>query len=147
MRAGLSYAPDSAYTRPMQAHCQCGNLQADITGSGEGVMCHCRACQRRTGSPFGMMVYFAANAVTLSGSATEYTRQADSGNDVTHGFCPVCGTPLYLRTALHPDGIGIASGALAQEVAPPIRSVFEEGRHPWVSVPDGTQRHAHSRRG
>lgn len=119
----------------MKAHCQCGALSAEISGTGDGVMCHCKACQRRTGSPFGMMVYYKAEQVTVSGEATEYTRVADSGDELTHGFCPTCGTPFWLTTATHPDGIGIAVGAHEwHESAPPVRSVFEECRHPWVDV-------------
>ncbi|QYJ06319.1 GFA family protein [Qipengyuania flava] len=132
----------------MEARCQCGQLTATITGEGHGVMCHCKACQRRSGSPFGMMVYFAAEDVKLSGTSTQYTRTADSGDDLTHGFCPVCGTPFWLKTAKHPAGIGIAVGAIeSNESAGPVRSVFEENRHPWVEVPDTAQRFPRGRDG
>ncbi|GAB5349451.1 GFA family protein [Alteriqipengyuania sp. 357] len=136
----------------MHASCQCGQLKATIADEAARlaarVMCHCKACQRRTGSPFGMLVYFPREAVTLSGKTTEYTRRADSGDESTHGFCPTCGTPLWLVTAKHPAGIGIASGAFdGSDIAPPHRSVFEENRHEWVAVPDGTQRFARGRKG
>ncbi|WP_010411489.1 GFA family protein [Citromicrobium sp. JLT1363] len=82
----------------MEARCQCGQLRAeipeDVARLGARVMCHCKACQRRTGSPFGLMVYFPREDVILSGESTEYTRIADSGNELTHGFCPTCGTPF-----------------------------------------------------
>lgn len=123
----------------MKASCHCGQLTATISGEGTGVMCHCKACQRRTGAPFGMNLYFADEAVSISGKATEYTRKADSGDDLTHGFCPVCGTPFYLRTARHPGGVGISVGAMdGHSSSPPARSVFEEHRHPWVVVPPQT---------
>lgn len=87
-----------------------------------------------------MMVYFEASAVDLAGRATEYTRIADSGDQLTHGFCPTCGTPFYLRTAKHPGGIGIAVGAIEGSASqPPARSVFEESRHWWVTVPETTE--------
>ncbi len=124
----------------MEASCHCGQLTATISGEGTGVMCHCKACQRRTGAPFGMNLYFDASQVKLLGDATHYTRKADSGDDLTHGFCPTCGTPFYLRTARHPNGIGIAVGVIeGNHSAPPARSVFEECRHPWVGVPEQTQ--------
>ncbi len=132
----------------MDARCQCGNLTATISGEGAGVMCHCKACQRRSGSPFGMMVYYAASDVDLSGSASEYTRTADSGDALTHGFCPICGTPFYLHTARHPEGIGIAVGAHETNAsAPPLRSVFKDNRHPWVVVPQTTQSFPRGRKG
>lgn len=138
-QAGLSYIWGSCRMTAMQAICQCGQLTAAISGQGTGVMCHCKACQRRTGAPFGMNLYFDAADVELAGEATEYTRKADSGDNVTHGFCPACGTPFYLRTARHPGGIGISVGAIEGTSAPPARSVFEECRHPWVVVPEETQ--------
>ncbi len=124
----------------MKAQCQCGEITAKIAGTGTGVMCHCKACQRRSGGPFGMMMYFDADAVEISGDPTEFTRSADSGNQVTTGFCSVCGSTMYLRTAMHPDGIGIAVGAIeGSNSAPPVRSVFEENRHGWVKVPTTSQ--------
>lgn len=95
-----------------------------------------------------MMVYFEANSIKLTGEATEYTRTADSGDDVTHGFCPICGTPFYLRTAKHPGGIGVAVGVLDEAISnAPVRSVFEENRHEWIAVPDSTQRFPRGRNG
>ena len=148
-QAGLSYIRLACKLRGMTvAHCQCGQLRAEITGEGSGVMCHCKACQRRTGSPYGLMIYYMADQVALSGEATEYTRHADSGDPLTHGFCPTCGSPLYLRTTKHPGGIGVAVGAHeGHDSAPPARSVFEECIHPWVTVPQETQRFPRGRKG
>ena len=129
----------------MEARCQCGQLRVeipeDVASLGARVMCHCKACQRRTGSPFGLMVYFPREDVILSGESTEYTRVADSGNELTHGFCPTCGTPFWLTTSKHPGGIGIASGAFdGSDTGPPHRSVFEENRHDWIVVPETAER-------
>ena len=88
-----------------------------------------------------MALYFDAAKVTISGEATEYERSADSGLPFTSGFCPVCGTTLYLKTARHPGGIGITAGTLVGEpIGPPMRSVFEENRHDWVTLPPETAR-------
>lgn len=82
-----------------------------------------------------MMVYYDAEDVGLSGEATRFTRAADSGDELTHGFCPTCGTPFWLTTAKHPGAIGIAVGAHdGHDSQPPVRSVFEECRHGWVDV-------------
>lgn len=111
-------------------------------------MCHCKSCQRRTGSPFGMMVYFDAADVEVTGEATQYTRIADSGDALTHGFCPTCGTPFWLKTAKHPEGIGIAAGAIDWgSSAAPVRSVFEENRHDWIVVPETAQNFSRGRKG
>lgn len=136
----------------MKAHCQCGQLTAEIADDaaslGARVMCHCKACQRRTGSPFGMLVYFPRENVTLSGKATEFSRIADSGDELTHGFCPTCGTPFWLTTLKYPGGIGIACGTFeGSDIGLPHRSVFEENRHAWVEVPRETPRFIRGRDG
>ncbi|MFB0611162.1 GFA family protein [Aurantiacibacter poecillastricola] len=128
----------------MRAHCQCGKLSADISDDAQAmtVLCHCTDCQRRSGSPFGVMAYYDAAAVTLVGEATEYERATDSGSTFTTGFCPNCGSTVYARPGKYPGMIGIAVGAFADPSFPaPVRSVYEQSRHPWVGLPDTMPRH------
>ena len=128
----------------MQAHCQCGKLSAEIDDAAAAmtVLCHCKDCQRRSGSPFGVMAYYDAAAVTLSGVATEYARATDTGSTFTTGFCPACGSTVYARPGKYPDMIGIALGALADPAfPPPARSVYERSRHAWIGLPDTMPRH------
>jgi hypothetical protein len=75
----------------MQARCQCGALSATIAQDADAmtVLCHCLDCQRRSGSPFGVMAYFPADAVVIEGEATRYERRTDGGNTFTNGFCSV----------------------------------------------------------
>ena len=125
----------------MKAQCQCGQLSVEAAGPSPAVvMCHCTACQRRTGSPFGLVGYYPESALTLAGEATRYARAADSGTDFESFFCPRCGATVYMRAGKHPGLIGVAVGAFADpDHPPPVRSVWEEGRHGWVVVPDGAQ--------
>ena len=78
------------------ATCACGSLR--VTADGEPdfvVVCHCLACQRRTGSPFGTGVYYPRDRVTsIDGDVGTFTRTADSGRSLTNHFCPNCGTEL-----------------------------------------------------
>jgi hypothetical protein len=38
------------------------------------IMCHCIDCQKRSGSPFGVMAYYPNDSITIVGEAREYTR-------------------------------------------------------------------------
>jgi hypothetical protein len=125
------------------ASCSCGGLTATVTGEPIRVsICHCLACQQRTGSAFGFQARFPAQDVELSGEATEYVRYADEdGEERRMYFCPSCGTTVYYRNASQPGVIAIAVGAFADPgFPPPSFSVWEERRHSWVSVPDGAER-------
>lgn len=55
-----------------QASCRCGNLVVRTRGEPVRVsICHCLACQQRTGSVFGMQARFPADAVTIEGPGRE----------------------------------------------------------------------------
>lgn len=99
-------------------------------------MCHCLACQRRTGSAFGVQARFHRDHVGIEGRATQFVRMGDSGNPVTFHFCPVCGSTLYWQLAGAPDLIAVAVGAFADpHFSPPRHSVYERSRHPWALPP------------
>ena len=71
------------------ASCNCGELT--VTTSGEPVrvsVCHCLACQRRTGSVFAAQARFRLDAVQIQGESRQYVRIGDGGSKVTFNFCP-----------------------------------------------------------
>ena len=115
------------------ATCVCGQLSATCTGEPTLVsLCHCLACQRRTGSAFGIAAFFARANVTTGGQARAYTRTSDSGHPVTFHFCPNCGASVFWEPARKPDTIGVAVGSFADASFPaPSQAVHEQHRHPW----------------
>jgi hypothetical protein len=99
-------------------------------------MCHCLACQRRTGSAFGIQARFPADRVSIDGRSKEYVRISDDGESRSFHFCPECGGTVFYRSPAQPDLIAIPIGAFADPAfPPPLVSVYESRRHPWVSVP------------
>jgi hypothetical protein len=97
--------------------------------------CHCRACQRRTGSTFGVGAFFPREAVAVSGRHSEYDRPADSGFRVLHHFCPDCGSTVFWEPSRRPELVGVAVGAFADPGFPaPDRQVFEHNRMPWATI-------------
>ena len=116
------------------AACSCGQLT--LTCEGEPVrvsLCHCHACQRRTGSAFGVQARFAREQVKIDGSSTVFARVGDSGNPADFHFCPRCGAAVYWEMRALPDFIAVTYGAFAGEPMPaPKISVYEERAHPWA---------------
>ena len=119
------------------ATCSCRQLMLRITEEPLRVsICHCHACQRRTGSAFGVQARFREGSVVIRGNATQYVRTGDSGQSATFHFCPICGATLYYRLDSVEGVIGVPVGAFASaEFPPPTISVFEECMYPWVSLP------------
>jgi hypothetical protein len=126
----------------MEARCQCGQLSVALPGpSPATVVCHCGYCQRRTGSPFGILAYYPSEMLTITGQATLYARPAASGGTFESFFCPVCGSTVYARAGKHPAMLGVAVGAFNDPHYPaPVRSVWEEGKHDWVVIPGKVER-------
>ena len=124
--------------RSRTASCSCGQLRIEVHGDPRAVgICHCLACQRRTGSVFATLASFAAPYVVF-GNATEYVRTGDQGASFIFRFCPVCGTQLFHTELGEEGGVGVAVGAFADPGFPaPSLSVYECRRHPWVELPPG----------
>jgi len=110
-----------------------------LTATGEPVrvsICHCLACQKRTGSTYGAQARFPKEQVQIEGDSTEYIRVADSGNHISFHFCPACGSTVYYYIHDVPDVIAVPIGGFADPDFPTPRvSVYEARRHDWVVVP------------
>lgn len=62
------------------ASCSCGQLTARVSGDPVRVsVCHCLACQRRTGSVFGVQARFRSGDVRITGESRAFVREADDG--------------------------------------------------------------------
>jgi hypothetical protein len=119
------------------ASCSCGQLTVVIAGDPIRVsVCHCLACQRRTGSVFGAQARFSRKSAQIKGSSTEFVRVGDSGTRATFHFCPACGATVHYAIEGHEDMIAIPVGAFAEPNFPaPTFSVYEDRMHSWVALP------------
>ncbi|MCW1414074.1 GFA family protein [Rhizobium sp. 1AS11] len=118
------------------ASCSCGQLS--IFADGEPVkisVCHCRACQRRTGSAFGVAVFFHADQVETSGESSSYVRLGESGRSIEFRFCPTCGAMVFWMPEFRKDLVAVALGCFDEPFSlVPTQSVYEESRLEWVSL-------------
>jgi hypothetical protein len=125
----------------MKASCQCGQLNVKVPGPTIAVVvCHCLACQKRSGSPFGEAAYYPHDDVKIEGQAQLFSRSTDAGGTFEQFFCADCGTTVYMRGTKNPDVTGIPIGLFDDAHAmQPVRSVWEETRHEWVEIPTAVQ--------
>lgn len=120
-----------------KASCQCGSLVLEAVDDPEFVVaCNCRACQKRSGSPFGAGAYFCKNIVTIRGDRQSWAREADSGRQLENSFCPHCGTTLFWTLEMRPNHVGIPIGDFDTLSPTPIRVVWTEEQHDWVTFPN-----------
>ena len=122
------------------AACSCGQLSLEAEGEPFHVsICHCTACQRRTGSAFGMQAGYRPGQITVSGRSTEYPRTSDEADRKLHvfHFCPDCGSTLYYTEPDEPELVVVMTGTFADPDFPmPITSGYHLRRHRWIGLPE-----------
>lgn len=93
--------------------CQCGEIQYTV---GDGPLmtyaCHCRDCQKRTGSAFSMGAIYPISAIALKGALSAWERTSDDGNVNTRYSCSSCGNIIYGVSSASPDLIKLQPGTL-----------------------------------
>lgn len=119
------------------ASCSCGQLTAEVVGDPVRIsICHCLACQRRTGSPFAEQARFRREHVLVAGTSSHYVRVGDEGSRATFHFCPKCGATVYYEPGGLEEFVTIPVGAFADPSFPsPTVSVYESRMHAWVIPP------------
>jgi hypothetical protein len=121
--------------------CACGGVRYRVRG--EPIMvhnCHCRLCQKQTGSTSVVNAFIETDRIALvQGELTDHVVAGGSGNPHTIRRCKLCGTALWSHYArLGTLGAGIRAGTLddPDSVTPDV-VIFTESRMPWVALPEG----------
>lgn len=120
-----------------RATCSCGQLCVVCEGEPVRIsVCHCLACQQRTGSVFAAQARWPSDRVRIEGKQTEWVRTGDAGSQAKFHFCPTCGATVYYEIDDMPGIVAVPVGAFADpSFPPPIISVYEERMHSWVTMP------------
>lgn len=93
--------------------CLCGALIFEVAGQPRDVInCHCRFCQRATGSAYLVETLFEKpDFRQVAGSPRVYRhRSAGSGKLIDMQFCGTCGTRTHMTFERFPDIVGVFSG-------------------------------------
>jgi hypothetical protein len=122
--------------------CACGAVRYRMTGAPIFVhCCHCRSCQRETGSAFALNVLIEADRVALlEGEVELVNTPSESGAGQKIFRCPHCRVALWSNYAM-PVGDKIRfvrAGTLddPDSIAPDIH-IFTRSKVPWLVLADG----------
>ena len=118
-----------------QGGCACGQVRYQTEGLPvKSAVCHCRYCQTRTGSAFGVSAYFPRERVQVTGALKDYAFTTESGRRFTTRFCPDCGTSVLWDLEMSPDLIGVAGGTFDPPAFwfPLSREIFTRSAAPFV---------------
>ena len=102
--------------------------------------CHCRWCQRETGTAFALNAVIEADRVTLlSGDPEIVVTPSNSGKGQKITRCPACRIALWSNYAGAGDKLRfIRVGTLDNpDRFPPDIHIFTTSKQPWVVIPPG----------
>jgi hypothetical protein len=123
--------------------CSCGALRYRVAGAPLIVhCCHCRDCQRLTGSAFVVNLWMERSQVELlAGEPKTFELEGGSGKPHTVYFCGHCGAHVWSRYHRAPgDTVLLRAGTLDDPSAvKPDVHIFTRSKLPWVELPAGAR--------
>ena len=126
----------------LEGGCACGALRYRLESGPMFVhCCHCRDCQRQTGTAFALNALIETDRVNLlSGDVTGVGMPTDSGRPHRIYRCTNCGTAVWSEYG----GLGqlrfVRVGSLDDPAAlAPDVHIYTRSKLPWVAIPQGAR--------
>ncbi len=122
---------------PLTGGCLCGGVRYEVTEPLVSAgYCHCKRCQRRTGSAASVSARIAPGSLRIL-SGDDLIRSFEPLDGFAKVFCSVCGSSLWSRHPEDPDVISIRLGTF--DADPGIRPSYRQFvayAAPWEPIPD-----------
>ena len=133
-------ARDDAVTGSFEGGCACGAVRYRLASAPMFVhCCHCRDCQRQTGSAFVLNALIETDRIALLAGAPEAVGvPTDSGRPHDIHRCRRCRTALWSDYGGRPALRFVRVGTLDDPSAlPPDVHIYTRSKLPWVTLPVG----------
>lgn len=124
--------------------CLCGQVRYAIDAEpGPSRLCWCRDCQRIAANGTANVV-FPTSAIAVTGTVSRFHRVADSGNQVTLGFCNQCGTQLFSDSTGRVGLTVVRMGTLDNPSAiTPTSNIWASSAPQWACLDESLERREH----
>ena len=122
--------------------CLCGKVRysANVEPVFVGV-CHCRDCQKFTGTAFATVVAVPKDSLSIQGKLTTYSKPGDTGQALERRFCPECGSGIVDEAAVMPGVVMINVGTLDDSSwVKPGMQIYCDSAQSWVHLGGEMQR-------
>ena len=124
----------------LKGGCSCGAIRYKLTNSPLIVhACHCRDCQRVTGSGFVINIWIEKKFVERTGAVPKsFMLKGGTGKDHEVFFCDNCGTYVWSRYQVAPGGeaLFVRAATLDQpDAITPDVHIFTRSKLPWLELP------------
>jgi hypothetical protein len=121
-----------------KGRCVCGHVRYRLTSLPEVMgVCHCKDCQRQSGSSFSTWAEVARSDFSFTAAAPSiYTGGVTrSGNSAEMVFCPRCGSTIYTVLLNDPDRLLIKVGTLNEtDWFRPEYHAWTDHKQKWIDL-------------
>jgi len=116
--------------------CLCGAVRYECTSKPVGAgHCYCIDCRKSSGTGHCSHLVVPEPAFRVSGELRFYDAPADSGNTISRGFCPTCGSAIYSRNSGMPGVVFPRASSLDDpEVFEPRMVVYASRAPSWDRI-------------
>ena len=117
--------------------CFCGAVRYRLTSPPMFVhCCHCKDCQRQTGTAFILNAIIETDRIEYSGELVPVTMKTDSGRPHDIYRCPKCQIAVWSDYGRRPLIRFVRVGTLDEPgLLPPDVHIFTRSKLPWVGLP------------
>lgn len=124
--------------------CLCKSVLYTVTGEPVATtLCHCRNCQKITGSAFGANSIYRSQDFHIIQGEDEIKQYKDndtaSGAILLRHFCINCGSPLFILNPKTHSNVVVTTGSLEDPINKPSLEFWTLHRRDWVEGVKGTQ--------
>ena len=122
--------------------CACGAIRYETDATPVAMFnCHCRDCQRTSGSGYAAILVVPKATVRVQGEPRYYKTVGNAGRAVERGFCAVCGSPVMSRPERRPDMLALSATSLDDpSLYKPAMDVFTDSAWHWDAMTVDTQK-------
>jgi hypothetical protein len=121
--------------------CYCGSLRYAVASDPPNTaICHCKSCQRQTGSAFSVVIAVPRGSLSMDGRVATYEITGDNGEVSRRYFCAKCGSPIAIDPATMPAVTFLSVGTLDDTswVKPQVQ-LWCESAQSWVRLSEETR--------
>jgi len=127
----------------MEGGCTCRQLRYLLSGTPLIVhACHCRWCQRETGTAFALNALYEADRVThLAGEPEIVLTPSQSGKGQRIARCPSCRVSIWSNYPQAGPAVRFVRVGTLDELdrLPPDIHIFTSSKQPWLTLPPGAK--------
>ena len=127
--------------RELSGGCLCGKVRySAIADPAIIAVCHCKNCQRQSGTAFSTIIGVPRGALNVAGALKTYEDASETGSALHRRFCPECGSRVATDVSTIPNLTFVQAGTLDDTAwVEPTMQFWCASAQPWVRLPEKIQ--------